>query len=323
MLKHVEQMLRQTFDAICEGVEAMDGTRFREDVLTLPGGTIVVDRILEDGNVFERAGMNFATVYTPLSPEMVRVAMGQHADPSAPPVEGAVASVTSLSLVIHPHNPHAPTAHANYRYFQLSVDGQPDSWWFGGGADLTPSYLYEEDASHFHQTLADACDRFDPTFYPRFKQQCDEYFYLPHRGERRGVGGIFFDTLNDRPAETLLEFVSACAASFVPSYLPIVERRASLSFTPEQKQWQGLRRGRYVEFNLIHDRGTTFGLKSDFVRPQSILMSLPLIARWTYDHHPAPGSPEDSLLTVLRQPRPWLEAATAPAYDTMLVESHI
>lgn len=311
MLEHVEPMLRQTFDAICQQVEEIDGTRFREKVWTQPGGTVIVDRILEDGNVFERAGINYAVVHSTLSPEMMRVAMGgaQHAAPGpipTAPSDGVRISVTSLSLVIHPHNPLAPTAHANYRYFQ--IDDNPDVWWFGGGADLTPSYLFEEDAIHFHQTLRDACDACDPAFYPRFKHDCDSYFYLPHRGEGRGVGGIFFDTLRDRPFDQLLHFITDCAQSFLPGYMPIVQRRKDLPYTAEQKHWQGLRRGRYVEFNLIHDRGTVFGMKSDFVNPQSILMSLPLVARWTYDYQPIPDSDEARMVDVLRHPRAWLAA---------------
>jgi len=200
----------------------------------------------------------------------------------------------------------APTAHANYRYFERGDGSVPGSWWFGGGADLTPSYLFEEDARHFHQTHKDACDSFDPSFYPRFKKWCDEYFFIKHRGETRGVGGIFFDDLHDRDSDTLLSFATACANAFVPSYIPLVERRKDMAFTDAQKEWQQLRRGRYVEFNLVYDRGTVFGLRTAG-RIESILMSLPLTARWEYCNEPIEGSPEEKMLGVLRTPCSWVE----------------
>jgi coproporphyrinogen III oxidase len=211
-----------------------------------------------------------------------------------------------VSLVLHPHNPMAPTAHANYRYFERGGGGDeaPAAWWFGGGADLTPAYLFEEDVRHFHRAHKVACDRHDPKLYPRFKRWCDEYFYLPHRGEARGVGGIFFDDLCDRDPAALLSFCRDCADAFVPAYLPIVEQRKDADFTPEQKRWQQLRRGRYVEFNLVYDRGTRFGLKTAG-RVESVLMSLPLTARWEYAHEPPAESEEGRLVAVLRAPREW------------------
>jgi len=206
---------------------------------------------------------------------------------------------------MHPRNPLAPTAHCNYRYFERGGERHPAAWWFGGGSDLTPCYLVEGDARHFHGTLKEACDRHDAGFYPRFKAACDEYFLLPHRGERRGLGGIFFDDLHDRPAADLLSFVTDCAEAFVPSYVPIVSAHLGDPFTAEQKRWQALRRGRYVEFNLLQDRGTLFGLRTGG-RIESILMSLPLEARWEYAHEPAAGSPEGALMAVLRSPRDWV-----------------
>lgn len=314
MRAQMEAMVRQAQATISRAVEALDGQRFREDVWERPGGGGGTSRMLENGNVFERAGVNVSAVHGTLPPHALPAAAARVAEPGAELHFFA----TGLSLVLHPHNPHAPTVHANYRYFQLNDGERPGSWWFGGGADLTPSYLYDQDAIHFHRQLAAACDAFDPDFYPRFKQHCDDYFYLPHRGERRGVGGIFFDNLNDHPIDALFQFVSGCAASFVPSYLPIVQRRKELPYTAEQKHWQGLRRGRYVEFNLLHDRGTTFGLKTGG-RVESILMSLPLVARWAYDAQPAPDSAEGQLVAVLRQPRDWLVETHTPA----LSESYV
>jgi coproporphyrinogen III oxidase len=207
-----------------------------------------------------------------------------------------------VSLVLHPHNPFCPTVHANFRYFEL---GDGLAWWFGGGADLTPSYLFDEDATHFHRTLKAACDHHDPGHYPRFKKWCDEYFLIRHRGETRGVGGVFFDDFEaggDR--ERAFAFVSDVAHSFVPAYFPVAARRIDAPFEPHHKRWQQLRRGRYVEFNLVYDRGTVFGLKTD-ARIESVLMSLPLTARWEIDHHPDPGSDEERLLEVLKSPKEW------------------
>jgi coproporphyrinogen III oxidase len=210
-------------------------------------------------------------------------------------------SATGLSLVLHPRSPWVPTSHMNVRYIELT--GPSRRAWFGGGADLTPYYLVEEDAAHFHGCLKAACDRHDPAYYPRFKEWCDRYFWLPHRDEARGVGGIFFDYLTDDP-EPVFDFVRDLGRAFVEAYLPIVDRRKKEPWTEDQREWQLIRRGRYVEFNLIHDRGTLFGLETGG-RTESILMSLPPVVRWTYDHRPAPDSPEAKLLDVLRRPRDW------------------
>jgi coproporphyrinogen III oxidase len=253
---------------------------------------------LQDSAVFEKAGVNVSVVHGELPAEAaLHAAQKKVKDPRF--------FAAGLSLVLHPKNPFAPTVHANYRYFERGAEGAPEAWWFGGGADLTPSYLFAEDAQHFHQVLKAACDAHDPCFYPRMKRWCDDYFLIQHRGERRGVGGIFFDELHDRPADKLLAFVESCARAFVPSYVPILARRRDTPFSPEHKRWQGLRRGRYVEFNLVYDRGTAFGLKTGG-RIESILMSLPLEARWEYDVQVAPGSPEAALLEVLRTPRDWV-----------------
>lgn len=184
------------------------------------------------------------------------------------------------------------------------MEGAPRAWWFGGGTDLTPSYLFEEDVKHFHQVQKQACDKHDPEFYPKFKKWCDDYFLIKHRGERRGLGGIFFDDLNDRDPEKILTFSTECVNSVIPAYIPLVEKRKDMTFTEKQKAWQQLRRGRYVEFNLVYDRGTTFGLKTGG-RIESILMSLPLTARWEYDHTPEEGSEEWKLLNACRSPVEW------------------
>lgn len=291
--------VHDTQDSICQALAALDGTPFHEDTWERPGGGGGRSRVLQDGHIFEKAGVNVSVVMGHLSPEAAR-SMGGGQD-----IEDLSFFATGVSLVLHPHNPMAPTVHANYRYFERGDGTTPGSWWFGGGADLTPSYLFEDDARHFHQTHKAACDAHDPGFYPRFKQWCDEYFRITHRGESRGVGGIFFDNLNDRAPEDCLAFSRACQDAFLPAYMPIIERRHDLPFTPEQRQWQQLRRGRYVEFNLVYDRGTKFGLKTDG-RIESILMSLPLTARWEYQPEIAPDSEEARMLEVLREPVAWV-----------------
>jgi coproporphyrinogen III oxidase len=298
--KLMEQVVRRVQGEICEAVSALEGRAFLRDEWARVGGGGGVSCVLQDGEVFEKAGVNVSVVEGVLSPEAAR-AMGGG---SAAGEEDLRFFAAGLSVVIHPRNPMAPTAHCNYRYFERGGEGRPAARWFGGGSDLTPSYLVEEDARHFHGILKGACDRHDAAFYPRFKAWCDEYFLLPHRGERRGLGGIFFDDLHDRPAQDLLSFVTDCAEAFVPSYVPLVSAHLGEPFTPEQKRWQALRRGRYVEFNLLQDRGTLFGLRTGG-RIESILMSLPLEARWEYAHEPREGSAEAALMAVLRTPRDW------------------
>ncbi len=287
-------------DAICGAFEAIDGGRFREDVWERPEGGGGRTRILQDGRVLEKAGVNVSVVHGTLSAKAA-AAMGGGRDLDGRDLDFFAAG---LSLVVHPRNPMAPTVHANYRYFERG-DGEADgSWWFGGGSDLTPAYLFEEDAVHFHTTLKAACDRHDRAFYPRFKTWCDEYFHLPHRNEARGIGGIFFDDLHDRDRDALFRFVREGLEAFLPSYLPILERRASTPYTDDQKEWQEVRRGRYVEFNLLYDRGTLFGLNTGG-RVESILMSLPLRVRWEYDRTPGKDGREQRLLEVLRSPVQW------------------
>jgi coproporphyrinogen III oxidase len=226
-----------------------------------------------------------------------------------PDVESLDYFVAGLSVVMHPSNPMAPTVHFNYRYFETAnPDGSSNSWWFGGGCDLTPCYLFDEDAIHFHKTIKEACDKHDKGYYPRFKKWCDEYFYNKHRAEGRGIGGIFFDDLDEteKDQEQLFSFVTDCLNAFLPQYLPIIEKRKDMTFTEKEKIWQQIRRGRYVEFNLVHDRGTSFGLNTPGTRVESILMTMPLSARWQYMHKPDAGSKEERCLNVLKNPVDWV-----------------
>lgn len=267
------------------------------------GGGGGISCVVQDSPVWEKGGANVSVVHGVL-PERAAQEMTSRGKKllSGPKTFFAA----GVSCVIHPHNPFAPTMHFNYRYFEIMNDKNEKQSWFGGGQDLTPSYLNEDDVVHFHSTLKQAADRSDKNYYPKFKKWCDEYFYIQHRGETRGVGGIFFDDLDDNP-EKLFEFVRNMGAAVVPSYFPLVKKHKDDSFTEANKQWQQLRRGRYVEFNLIYDRGTKFGLFTPNARIESIFISLPLTARWEYCHTPTPGSPEHNLLQVLRTPKNWLQ----------------
>ncbi|CAM8912118.1 unnamed protein product [Rhodiola kirilowii] len=301
-----EKMIRDAQDTVCAAIEAADGGgKFKEDVWSRPGGGGGISRVLQDGAVWEKAGVNVSVVYGVMPPDAYRAA-NPGADHKPGPVPFFAAGVSS---VLHPKNPFAPTLHFNYRYFETDAPkdapGAPKQWWFGGGTDLTPAYIFDEDVKHFHSTQKTACDKFDPSFYPRFKKWCDDYFVIKHRGERRGLGGIFFDDLNDYDQDMLLSFATECANSVVPAYLPIIEKRKDTPFTEKHKAWQQLRRGRYVEFNLVYDRGTTFGLKTGG-RIESILVSLPLTARWEYDHAPEEGSEEWKLLDACINPKEWV-----------------
>ncbi len=291
--ERAEELFRKLQDEITSTLEALDGSgkRFFQDSWERPGGGGGRSRILTEGDVFEKAGVNFSAVHG----EAPQSLHGGNQE--------LTFFATGISLVLHPHSPKIPTVHANFRYFEQS-NGLS---WFGGGMDLTPSYLVEDDARHFHSTLKSVCDKHDSTHYPRFKQWCDEYFYIKHRNETRGVGGIFFDNVSgdtEAEREANFEFVEEIGRAFLPAYVPIVERHKGESFTEEERRWQLLRRGRYVEFNLVYDRGTRFGLETNG-RIESILMSLPTLARWEYDMHPAPGSPEAKLEEVLKNPKEW------------------
>jgi coproporphyrinogen III oxidase len=302
-------------DRICTVIEAQDGkAAFREDLWQRPAGGGGKTRVIADGSVFEKGGVNTSVVHGEL-PELIRERFG---------VDHGYFMAAGLSLVIHPVNPNVPTVHANYRYFELydREGGEIRDLWFGGGADLTPYYLNETDACHFHLVHKEACDKVDVTLYPKFKPDCDAYFYNTHRGESRGVGGIFYDYMRpvdvpltsqgrrtgtgypDLTWEQLFELAQLNGQAFIDAYIPIIERNKSTPWTEQERYWQEIRRGRYVEFNLIHDRGTLFGLKTDG-RVESILMSLPPRVRWDYDFQIKPDSPESNLIQVLKQPRDW------------------
>ena len=236
-----------------------------------------ISSVLQDGNVFEKAGVNISIVYGILPrPAIEKMRVNHKAiDPSVTSLDFYAAG---LSMVLHPLNPMAPTVHLNYRYFETqNADGSPNTWWFGGGTDLTPSYLFDEDAIQFHKAIKEACDKHDKSYYPRFKKWCDSYFFNKHRGESRGIGGIFFDDLDEteKDQENTFSFIQSCLKAFLPSYIPIILKRKDMPYNPKEREWQQIRRGRYVEFNLVHDRGTAFGLNTPSARVESILMSLP------------------------------------------------
>ncbi len=287
-------------DTICAGLEQVDGTaKFVEDKWERPEGGGGKTRVISSGNVFEKGGVNTSVVYGSL-PAAMQQAFG---------VPDSNFFAVGLSLVIHPLNPFVPTIHANWRYFELyDKEGKRIDSWFGGGADLTPYYMFEEDAVHFHGTLKNTIAPFGAGLYPAYKKHCDEYFTNKHRGdEMRGIGGVFYDYL--RPTETmdenrLFEFQQANGNAFLNAYIPIVERRKDIAYTEREIEWQEIRRGRYVEFNLIHDRGTLFGLKTNG-RTESILMSLPPRARWYYNHQPEPGSKEAEMAQYYK-PKDWV-----------------
>lgn len=304
MRERMQALVRATQDDIFQALAELDGEgHFRVDTWSRPEGGGGESRVLQGGRLFEKAGVNVSVVHGTLTPQAAAsMGGGQHL--TRP--EDLVFFATGVSLVLHSHNPMVPTVHANYRYFERGAEGEPAAWWFGGGADLTPSHLFDEDVAHFHAVHQAACDRHDPAYYAAFKAWADRYFYITHRQETRGVGGIFFDNLGDKDPDTLFAFVQDCAQSFLPAYLPIVQRRKDLPFTEKQRAFQQLRRGRYVEFNLVYDRGTTFGLKTAG-RIESILMSLPATAAWAYcAPEPEPGSGEARLLEATRTPRDWV-----------------
>ena len=289
-------------DEICVALEQEDGkATFLQDNWERPGGGGGNTRVISGGNVFEKGGVNTSTVHGNLPESMQQYLKVPHSRFFA----------CGISLVLHPHNPYVPTVHANYRYFELYDEaGEVVDQWFAGGADLTPYYLFEEDVVHFHEVHQAVCDRFDPGFYEAYKAACDRYFYNHHRAEARGVGGLFFDYLRptqERDAEFWFDFTTQVGSQFLAAYRPIVQRRKSKAFGTAEKQWQEIRRGRYVEFNLIHDKGTLFGLRTNG-RIESILMSLPATVRWEYNHQPEPHSPEAVMLDVLQNPKDWLAA---------------
>jgi coproporphyrinogen III oxidase len=284
---------------IVSELEAFDGQPFRTDSWDRPAGGGGISRLIEEGNFFERGGVNFSHV------------MGDKLPPSAtshrPELAGRRWEAMGVSLVLHPRNPYCPTAHMNVRSFVALEDGSEPVWWFGGGMDLTPYYGFEEDAKHFHQTCHDSLLPFGADVYPRYKKWCDEYFFLKHRSEARGVGGVFYDDLNEGSFERCFGLTQAVGNSFTNAYLPILAKRRELPFGERERDFQAYRRGRYVEFNLVWDRGTLFGLQSGG-RTESILMSLPPIVKWRYDWQPESGTHEARLYTDFLPPRDWLTA---------------
>jgi coproporphyrinogen III oxidase len=317
--QRVSQFMRQLQDQICQALERIDGKgRFREDTWERPEGGGGRSRIMQEGNIFEQGGVNFSEVH------------GSHLPPSIlqqrPEAAGHGFYATGTSMVLHPRSPYIPTVHLNYRYFEAGP-----VWWFGGGADLTPYYPFAEDAAHFHRTFKQACDRHHDEYYSVFKRWCDEYFYLKHRNETRGIGGLFFDyqdgrgelyrgpdpqgeaarysqevgDAGDRNWEDLFTFVQSCGRAFIPAYEPIVDRRRNTEYGDRERNFQLYRRGRYVEFNLVYDRGTIFGLQTNG-RTESILMSLPPLVRWEYAYQPEPGTPEAELYDTFLKPQDWV-----------------
>lgn len=287
-------------DQICAALEKEDGkAKFKEDLWKREEGGGGRTRVIENGAVFEKGGVNISAVHGPL-PKSMQAYFG---------VEEVDFFACGLSLVLHPKNPMVPTVHANWRYFEMyNQAGEIIDQWFGGGQDLTPYYLFEEDAIHFHQTCKTACDLHGSSLYPNYKKRCDEYFWNAHRNEARGLGGLFFDYCKANEEMEMQDwyyFVSAVGDSFLTAYLPIVQKRKDLPFTKHHREWQEIRRGRYVEFNLVHDKGTLFGLRTNG-RIESILMSLPPKVQWRYDFHPEKNTQESALLKVLQQPRDWV-----------------
>ena len=287
-------------ETITKALEKEDGgASFKEDIWERKEGGGGRSRIIENGATIEKGGVNISAVHGPLPDSMQAYFNVGEVDFFA----------CGLSLVIHPKNPMAPTVHANCRYFEMyDVNKNCVDQWFGGGLDLTPYYLFNEDSRHFHEQCKKACDLHHPDFYNTFKEKCDTYFYNKHREEARGVGGLFFDYLKANETFTIkdrYDFTTTIGDSFIEAYIPILNKRKNLDFTPENRTWQEKRRGRYVEFNLVHDKGTLFGLKTNG-RMESILMSLPPTVQWRYDYHPKQGSKEEELLNILKNPKSWI-----------------
>ena len=291
-------------DRIVARFEALDGGTFLRDAWERPEGGGGIARLIEGGDVFERAGVNFSDVRGAVLPPS--------ATSTRPELAGRAWHALGVSLVAHPRNPHVPTVHLNVRLFVASRDGAEDVWWFGGGMDLTPYYGYDEDAIAFHRACRDAVAPFGDDLHPRWKRACDDYFYLRHRREPRGIGGIFFDDLAEGGFARCFALVRTVGEAFLVAYAPIVERRKVVRYGPREREFQAMRRGRYVEFNLVWDRGTLFGLQSNG-RTEAILMSMPPRATWRYDWHPAPGTPEARLYERYLVPRDWAGATADDA----------
>lgn len=305
MSTRMEMLIMETQAEFCRALQEVDGGTFKVDQWRRKEGGGGISCVMQDGKVFEKAGVNVSVVSGYLTEEAAKQMRSR-----GKVLKGKDGKLPfcamGVSSVIHPKNPNIPTVHFNYRYFEIEEEDGSKQWWFGGGTDLTPVYVNEEDGYHFHNTLKEACDKHHSQYYPDFKKWCDRYFYIRHRGETRGIGGIFFDDLDSPSQEEAFNFVKSCARTVVPCYLPIVYKHLNDPFTEEEKDWQQVRRGRYVEFNLVYDRGVKFGLATPGSRIESILMSLPLTARWEYMHEPAKGSREAQMLEVLRNPKEWV-----------------
>lgn len=296
MLDAVKAYLLRVQDEICAGLESVEpAQKFHEDLWQKDSGGGGRTRVLADGEVIEKGGVNFSHVYGDSLPAS--------ATQARPELAGRSYQAMGVSLVIHPRNPYVPTSHANVRFFIAEKEGEEPIWWFGGGYDLTPYYPFDDDCQHWHNVAYDACKDFGDEVYPEYKKWCDDYFYLKHRNETRGVGGLFFDDLNHWGFDKSFEFMRSVGSSYIDAYLPIIEKRKAMPFGERERQFQLYRRGRYVEFNLVFDRGTLFGLQSGG-RTESILMSLPPLARWEYAYSPEEGSDEARLQEYLR-PRDW------------------
>ncbi|ACJ26911.1 Coproporphyrinogen III oxidase, aerobic [Shewanella piezotolerans WP3] len=294
----VKAFLLELQNNICNGLEALDGVAsFKEDSWKREEGGGGQSRVLTGGKVFEQAGVNFSHV--------MGASMPASATAHRPELAGRNFEAMGVSLVIHPNNPHIPTTHANVRFFIAHKEGTDPIWWFGGGFDLTPYYPYLEDVVSWHQSAKALCEPFGDETYPKYKKWCDEYFWLPHRNETRGVGGLFFDDLNKQGFDKSFDFMQAVGNGFLTAYAPIVERRKETEYGEHERQFQLYRRGRYVEFNLVYDRGTLFGLQTGG-RTESILMSMPPLVRWEYAYIPEAGSPEAALYSDYLKPRDWL-----------------
>ncbi|HET6724803.1 MAG TPA: oxygen-dependent coproporphyrinogen oxidase [Gammaproteobacteria bacterium] len=294
----VDAYLRDLQNRLTTRFESLDGqSTFKRDAWQRPEGGGGESRILEGGALFEKAGVGFSHVFGPGLPAS--------ASARRPELAGRRFQALGVSLVAHPQNPYVPTAHMNVRFFIAEKEGATPVWWFGGGFDLTPYYGFAEDARHWHREAAEACAPFGKDIYARYKQWCDEYFFIRHRDEPRGIGGLFFDDLNDWGFDRCFGFMRSVGDRFLTAYQPIVERRRDMRWGERERQFQLYRRGRYVEFNLVYDRGTLFGLQSGG-RTESILMSLPPLVRWDYDRRPEPGSPEARLYDDFLKPRDWL-----------------
>lgn len=296
-IDQVKSYLQALQNKICQGIETLDGSaRFSNDTWERPAGGGGESRVLSKGGVFEQAGVGFSHIFGDEMPAA--------ATKNRPELAGKRFEAMGVSLVLHPLNPYVPTTHANFRFFHAG-DRDP-IWWFGGGFDLTPFYPFLEDVVHWHSVAKEACDPFGTDLYSRYKRWCDEYFFLPHRNETRGVGGLFFDDVNEQGFDESFAFLSSVGDSFLDAYDPIVKKRVAHPFTERERDFQLYRRGRYVEFNLIYDRGTHFGLQSGG-RTESILMSLPPEVRWRYNWQPEPGTAEEELYRDYLRPRDWLD----------------